>query len=275
MVIARIAPVLDPPDRWPRLHGTGAGLPGRPRLPTLMSCFAARGSACIGCPSACRRRRPRFRLRSCTGGPSTSRRSSSWTSAPRFTIGSPSPGRRLTSRTSMPTKAGGVMRGGRTYGCVFTGGAADCVMTFAHLFAHRAGGGRSRLGTCRRPWCWSPGEREARRDDAGRSARRSRASPLPVIQDCSSPWLSELPPPPVSPTDGRGRGPALRGLRELRRGRPPAGRRIRPPSRSPRPIDASFGRSAGDPASARCVRCLRPVRSWTDAIGAVRGSERR
>jgi hypothetical protein len=27
----------------------------------------------------------------------------------------------------------GIMRGGRTYGCVFTGGAADCVMTFAHL----------------------------------------------------------------------------------------------------------------------------------------------
>jgi hypothetical protein len=33
----------------------------------------------------------------------------------------------------------GIMRGGRTYGCVFTGGAADCVMTFAHLLGPSRG----------------------------------------------------------------------------------------------------------------------------------------
>ncbi len=36
----------------------------------------------------------------------------------------------------------GIMRGGRTYGCVFGGGAADCVLTFSHLLRPSPGWGR-------------------------------------------------------------------------------------------------------------------------------------
>ena len=45
--------------------------------------------------------------------------------------------------------------------------------TFAHPSPIARVAGRSRLGTCRRPWCWSPGKRDAG-DDAGRSVRRSQ-----------------------------------------------------------------------------------------------------
>jgi hypothetical protein len=45
----------------------------------------------------------------------------------------------------------GIMRGGRTYGCVLTGGAADCIMTFAHLLRPSRGwwelGPRHMLGS--------------------------------------------------------------------------------------------------------------------------------
>jgi hypothetical protein len=36
----------------------------------------------------------------------------------------------------------GIMRGGRTYGCVFGGGAVDCVLTFSHLLRPSRGWGR-------------------------------------------------------------------------------------------------------------------------------------
>ena len=67
----------------------------------------------------------------------------------------------------------GIVRGGRTYGCVFGGGADDTVLTFAHVLRPHAFWGRVGVP---RPDRAVPGPGVAGREDVGRLAVGARSA---------------------------------------------------------------------------------------------------
>jgi hypothetical protein len=113
------------------------------------------GSRAATCRWGCPRRRPPSRPPSCTAGDPTFPASTSTTSGPGRELHFPERGvADLVERRHADGRVG-ILKGGSCYGCVFTGGAADSLWTFARLKRlARAGRGvrRTALSTLLLAW---------------------------------------------------------------------------------------------------------------------------